>query len=206
MELSSPLRDNDIRDFDDLAEPPALDRNFDRTINYQFGHTFNLSGLPTIVGATLQVRIDHLAGTGSPFGEESTDFIALGFYDGNPVAPADRVHPDVAWVRALTDSDPILTSDPGLAGDDGFIFATNARQRQTYTVNLAALPLASGATLNLLPVLNQQGFLDLTVQDDSRVDFAELTLSVVPEPTASVLFVGGLLCCAARRKSHRFRS
>ncbi len=48
---------------------------------------------------------------------------------------------------------------------------------QTFTLDLAALPLPSSGTTSLLAALNLSRILDLAVQDDSSVDFARLTVT-----------------------------
>ncbi len=48
---------------------------------------------------------------------------------------------------------------------------------QTFTLDLAALPLPGGGSMSLLAALDQSRVLDLAVQDDSGVDFARLTVT-----------------------------
>ncbi len=56
---------------------------------------------------------------------------------------------------------------------------------KTFTVNLAD---------NLINAMNQKGFLDIFVQDDTAVDYITLKVETVPEPTTSLGLLGlGLL-------------
>jgi hypothetical protein len=70
------------------------------------------------------------------------------------------------------------------------------------TLDLAALPLVGGGTLNLLPQLDAEGFLDVVVTDATAADFMRLNI-VVPEPTTGLLMATGLIGLAilGRRRS-----
>jgi len=84
-------------------------------------------------------------------------------------------------------------------------------QSHTFTFNLANLPLAPGqspAESNLLSTINQKGFLDVFVQDDTSVDYIKLTVSDVPEPmtilgSATALGFGALLKRQQSRKQKK---
>ena len=69
-------------------------------------------------------------------------------------------------------------------------------------MDLSALPLAGGGTLNLLPELNSNGYLDVVVSDDSAVDYMKLT--VIPEPvTLALLALGGVTLIKRRQKLNK---
>ncbi|MEQ9356947.1 MAG: PEP-CTERM sorting domain-containing protein [Coleofasciculus chthonoplastes F1-TOW-03] len=84
-------------------------------------------------------------------------------------------------------------------------------QSHTFTFNLANLPLAPGqnpTASNLLPTLNQKGFLDVVVEDDTSIDYIKLTVSDVPEPltilgSATALGFGALLKRQQSRKQNK---
>jgi hypothetical protein len=63
-------------------------------------------------------------------------------------------------------------------------------------------PLAGGGMLNLLPLLNSKGFLDVVVADETAADYFLLTVTTIPEPgTYALLLAGlGLLGFAARNR------
>jgi len=73
------------------------------------------------------------------------------------------------------------------------------------SLDLAALPLLGGGTINLIPMIEQYGFLDAMVEDETGVDYMTLRIQPVPEPATilllSVGFVGGLV--EHRRKQKR---
>jgi hypothetical protein len=126
-------------------------RHFDTTHSNQvWAHTF--TGLKpragfTVCGGTLELRTQ----TG-----DSNDAIGLPFLDaaGTPVS-SDRFF-------------------------FGYISSLGAPlgQRKTLSLNLAQLPGGAGANgpMNVLPLVEERGQLDIYVQDDSGVDYANLTL------------------------------
>jgi hypothetical protein len=61
------------------------------------------------------------------------------------------------------------TSDPGLFG------SWNSGATATVVLDLANLETAAGDTVNILPLVNAKHFLDLTVHDETAVDYARLT-------------------------------
>ena len=78
-------------------------------------------------------------------------------------------------------------------------------------LDLAALPLLEGGTLNLIPLLNQHGFLDVLTGDDSQTDYYTLevtTALIIPTLSPAGLAVLGLGLAAAmllsvvRRRRH----
>jgi hypothetical protein len=165
--------------------------------NTTIGHTF--ADLPNgIISATLQLRVR----AGTPDAGAATDTIELLFVDS-----ADTDFEDaLAYLRffgafagnATYGPDPGLLQSSWGPGDD-----------VEFSLNLAALPLAGGGTLNLLPALNSHGFLDVVVEDDSAADYFRLTVetaeaSAVPEPTSllvwSVMGLAGVAGCVWRRK------
>jgi hypothetical protein len=103
---------------------------------------------------------------------EGTDSVRLGFAAGVGAAAEENR----AWERRLggTDLDPnagLLAGQVWTSGDEVLL-----------TLDLAALPIdrplgdPDGQTLSLIDALNANGFLDVTVVDETAVDFIELVL------------------------------
>lgn len=163
------------------------------TPNTTVGHTF--SGLPgNIVGATLEARV-----RAGDSGGTSTDGIELAFTDSTSGTWSNNY---LVYLRffAPFGGDPGLISPSWNAGDDA-----------TILLDLMALPIAGGGTLNLLPQLNAHGFLDVVISDDSATDYMTLTLETAPapEPGGLLLAVLGIAGTGAarwrRRVFRRFR-
>ena len=71
-----------------------------------------------------------------------------------------------------------------------------------FTLDLAALPSASGGTTSLIADLNSHGFLDVLVDDETGVDFMKLTVQTddaVPEPTTCSISIATLLMMSVSR-------
>jgi hypothetical protein len=81
---------------------------------------------------------------------DSNDAVVLGFVDAGGTLNPNR------WTSALTELGVPVGGD------------------KTLTLNVAALPQPSGTTVNLLPLMQSMGWLDMYVQDDSAVDFVTL--------------------------------
>ena len=136
----------------------------DCSVNTYFAHTF--TNLPhCITAATLKVRL-------KPCGDLCyNDAISLSFTSAGGVLQTNG-----SWGSYLGAGNPTA----GLAADDW----CNHTSGQTFVLNLAALP-NTGA--NLLAQLNANGYLDFTSQDDSGVDYLELTVvSCCYQPTKTV--------------------
>lgn len=164
-----------LRDFDAMGSDAYV------------AHTFD--SLPqNILGATLSLTIK--ASSGLP----SSDAIIISFAESNTVNILDCV----AWERKLGvySGGGTLFPDPdtGLIKTSEWVFGDQA----TLMVDLAALPLRSGETINIISNINSYGFVDVIVSDDSAVDYMYLNLTV-PEPATLLLFgLGGLV--VRRRK------
>lgn len=170
------------------AISPIPTRDFDEVpANEIVAHTFG--SLPgSITEATLEFRVrgGPVASTGV-----STDAIILAFYGATSMSFGDSI----AYARtfgvfggggnAVPDPDPGLIT-PGIVWSPGL--------EGLVVLDLAALTLAGGGTLNLLPDINSHGFLDVLVDDDSLVDFYRLTFeaSSVPEPASLALLGIGI--------------
>lgn len=132
-------------------------KGFDEcSVNSYFAHTF--TKLPScITSAKLVVRL-------KPCGDIcGNDTIGLGGIGSGGVVTTNG-----SWSRFLGAGN----SAPGLLPNNWCTYISG----QTIILDLAALPLAGGGTTNLIPALNANGFLDLTCQDDSGVDYAQLTV------------------------------
>ena len=170
----------------------ATTTNFDGLPhNQSVAHTF--VGLPTdLVAGSLEFRVRG----GTPPGVD-TDGIAISFVDSDTIAWPD----DVVWGRTFgvfagggtlfADPDPGLIT-PGVAWAPG--------AEALVTLDLTALPLADGNTLNLIPLLNQHGFVDITVSDDSVADFYRLNVAPVPIPGSVFLLASSLLGVLSLRR------
>ncbi len=140
--------------------------------NTAFCHTF--SGLPlNIGGATLQIRLRSL-------GDSSCDD-TLGLQWNNTANT-------FLWTRHIG-SGPSASCNPLGAGLVSCPWDT-LDDRHTFCLDLAALPLPSGATFNLLPFIN--GTLDVSLHDDTAVDYIRLlydfdcnTPQCQPKPTGT---------------------
>lgn len=147
-------------------------RDFDEgDDNKVFGHTFDLfpdDSLGAICGAELRVRLRP-----ERSGLEYNDHFVLGFFDGS----------GLGWRRFI--------GDQPNGGEDGlfdFEWETNNSATDTddgheLTLQLDSLPLEDGGSQDMLPALNQKGSLDVFVQDDTAVDFVELTVTYCCDST-----------------------
>ena len=142
--------------------------DYDSTVtNHWIAQTF--SGLPeNITGAILELKIKGIGG-----GVEDDDFW-LGFFE---TSLDDRVYRQPLGSRggALNG----LATGPV---DDWLVDSVF-----TLVLDLSALPLQVG-TLNILPDLQVNRFLDVIVADDTAVDYMRLTITAVPEPATLALF------------------
>ena len=161
--------------------------------NEQVAHTF--TGLPTITSATLELRIKGGVNPGV-----DTDGIFISFVNSTTGTLINGVE----WSRTFGEfagggtvfSEP----DPGIA-TPGLIWAPDSSAY--LTLDLSALPLVGGGTLDIIPIINSNGFFDVTVSDDSAADFYRLTynVGVVPLPPSVLLFGSGLLILFRIKKS-----
>lgn len=136
--------------------------------NTSVAHTF--TGLPaSIAAARLEIPM-RASATGNP----QTDGILLMFADATTVELADAV----VYRRTfgpLTSSGCVFFAEP-----NGLLGGWNHNQTATLTLDLERLPLADGGTCNLLPELEQRGFLDVFVGDDTIFDYIRLTVTPGP--------------------------
>ena len=133
-------------------------KQFDEcTVNSFFIDTFN--NLPScITSATLTMRL-------KPCGEEdANDEVGLSFTGANgQLVPG-------SWSRFIG------------AGNASAGLLPNSWDTSTYpnglvfTLDLANLPTAAGGTESLLSSMNGNGFLDFTLEDDTGVDYLQLTV------------------------------
>ena len=152
----------------------------------QVAHTF--TDLPNdITGAKLELRV-HAGDDPQVF----TDGIIFSFVDESTVNYADAI----VFGRSFgpTEGTGTIFMEP----DPGLLKATNwaTGDVRTFSLDLAALPLLDGSTLNLIPQLIEKGFLDVNVSDETGVDFMRLSLisqvqssTPAPDLTASLVQV-----------------
>jgi uncharacterized repeat protein (TIGR03803 family) len=132
----------------------------DCTENAHFAHTYtNLwrCGPAGITAARLTAHLKPCAGTCG------NDTVALGFTDGSGVVQGNH------WERRLGSDGSV----PGLFPGDW----CNHIEGEVVTWDLAALPQSDGTFLSLLPELRQHGYLDVTCQDDTAVDYLVLEVT-----------------------------
>lgn len=162
-----------------LSEVATTLADFDEdTNNANVLHTFD--NLPSdIIAASLRFRAK--GGANVSANGVGGDGIGLGF----TLSDLDNFLSDRVWARTFGNFpssaglfDPMDTGilTPGVA------WTTNSVA--VGVIDLADLPTAAGGSIDLLPQLNRNGFLDVLAGDDSVIDFFELTVTTVPEPTA----------------------
>jgi hypothetical protein len=151
----------------------------------QVAHTF--SHLPSgITGATLEFRVR----AGAVGGIEN-DGIFLTF-----VEPSTWEYTNaILWRRSFG---PIPVTPPFYPlADPGLLPEWSNGTEATITLDLGALPVADGSTLNLLPLMSYHGFLDVNVSDETGCDYFRLTYTS-DSPTAAPATAGsspvGLRC------------
>ncbi len=178
---------------------PTFTMNFDESqVNRQVPHTF--IGLPNdIISATLEMRV-----RGGSFPGVDTDGLFITFADSSSTSLVD----EVVWARTFGDFPGgglvVPDPDPGIA-TPGIPWAPGSEAFLTF--DLSSLPQSDGSTINIIPMINSVGFLDVNVGDDSIVDFYRLTIdstsSVVPEPTTVALLGIGLVGIAGAEVRRR---
>jgi len=115
--------------------------------NRRFGHTF--TNLPcNIISATLVMQLKSTSSLAS------NDNMGMGATGSSPA---------FAWSRRVAD----VVSGPW----------NSSGLTTTLTLDLTALPLAGGGTVNILSTINASRALDITFQDDTTVDYFELRIT-----------------------------
>jgi hypothetical protein len=126
----------------------------------QVAHTF--TGLGGLTSGTLEIRVR----AGQVTGVEN-DGIFLSFVD----SPTDSYAQRIVWRRSFGAISAIPPwypeDDPGLVGtswmpDDEVLIL----------LDLRALPMPDGSTLDLIPQIATRGYLDVNVSDETGVDYA----------------------------------
>ena len=135
--------------------------------NAQVAHTFE--NLPKgIIGATLELKIK------AGIGQTETDGIYLSFVDwwGGDFKNS---------VRYARSFGPTAAHPPLYAFDDpGLVQYTPWTQGESATIrlNLGNLPLPQGGAMSLIQDMNWRRFLDVTVGDETAVDYMKLELAL----------------------------
>lgn len=163
----------------------------------QVAHTF--TGLPNnITGGTLEFRV-----RGGPNPGVDTDGLAISFVDTATTNYLDAV----VFARPYGDLTAVGSLFPNL--DPGFVTpgaVWGSTSDLVVSLDISALPLnpnTGGGTLNLIPLLNSNGYVDINFSDDSEVDYVRLTLNTpsIPEPTTFALTgIGLTVLVLSRRK------
>lgn len=134
-------------------------RQFDQKgLDKDLLHSFDLSSAiasGTIVSATLKTRLKPLGGF------YGNDGIRLGLPNN---FLANSFSGDSHWYSWISDLNPSALNQP-----------------IDLSLDLSSL-LTNNGSINLLPMLNNEGFLDVQIQDDTAVDYLTLEIETVPEP------------------------
>ena len=141
-----------------------------------FAHTFSQLP-PCIVGAQLRIR---LKACGSQAADNDTIGLSFTLPDGTLLTNR--------WGRYIGAGNAFA----GLLGSQW-----SPGSVATFTWNLNALPNADGSFTDLIPQLAQLGFLDITVQDDSAVDFIELRIVSCCCPQKDIVVPADPATCTA---------
>lgn len=147
----------------DLSSHVFAVGNFDEnTSNKNIGHRF--TGLSNIKTAILKSKA-------KPIGSSANDNLSFEFVDATGINGAWSIRiGDTAALRSLLPLDWTSTNFP-----DG----------ADIVVDLSALPQSDGTSLDLLPLIRANGFLDVRIQDDTSVDYFELTTTTFAPGCAS---------------------
>lgn len=147
-------------------------------LNANIAHTFSsLSTSGTIVGGVLRFRV-----RGSTSGS-FTDGIVIAFADDanetylNQIAFKRNFGQFAGGGSVFTDVDEGLLT-PGVPWGVGV--------EQNTELDLSALPLNGGGTINLLPQIQSNGFVDIAVGGDTAVDYFEIELQIAPAENVPV--------------------
>jgi hypothetical protein len=126
-------------------------------LNWEFGYTF--TNLPDLDSATLEIHLRSGSGAGS-----GNDALGLQWIDNG-----DGTW-NWGWYRRLSDLDAYMGGDGVFSPDEDLVVF----------VDMFQLPLSDGSTLDLLPMINADGYLDVRVQDDTAIDYILLRATVAP--------------------------
>jgi hypothetical protein len=188
-QVLSVMGDPAHQDFDLI---PGIDGDYDTKVM----HTF--TSLPDdIIGGSLEVSVK--AGTQDAVQYSlSTDNITLLTFDRTNTSDfavfGRRFGPYEVGDCGSTDQTP----DPGLLQSTKW----SPGDFSIFTLDLSELPLVDGGTMNIIPFINQFGFLNVDVDDETGVDYMLLTLETAPIPIPGAIWLlgSGLVGLAAIRK------
>ncbi len=131
----------------------------------QVAHTF--TGLPDdIESAILELRIR----AGNDGGVVS-DGLLISFVD-----PATVLYCGGAVVYARSFAPTAGAGCFPVPDATGLVGSWTVGQVATLVLDLAALPLAAGGTLDMIPQMNSLGFIDINVSDETGCDFMQLSI------------------------------
>lgn len=177
-----------------ISQIPGNTTDFDVSAsNQNVAHTF--SALPNnIASATLEFRV-----RGGSRGRVDNDGIFFALVSPDSTSLFD----EIIWRRTFGEVNASGTVfdqfDTGIA-TPGSVWASGSEA--FITLDLAALPQIDGSTVNVLPLINNAGFLDVIAGDETIVDFYRLDYEVVsvPEPNAAWLLMLAGLMFVSRKK------
>jgi uncharacterized repeat protein (TIGR01451 family) len=137
-----------------------FDGGFDETsVDRFFGQTFEITDTRRICDAWLEIRVKPLGTI------DHNDTIHLDFID----SLGQRAISGAGWGRYFGSgnaSTGLLSSQWG-----------SSLTPVTFNLHLSALPMADGSLKDIVPILDQLGYLDVMVQDDTAVDYVKLTVA-----------------------------
>ncbi len=153
--------------------------------NRVFGATFtNITNLDLSSPVTLRLALQST--------DPDTDSIGFQFNDSTlpSSTPTGSYFPQMLWGQPINDFVSANSTSGALTSG------------VTLEIDLRTLTSTGLGTNNLAESINSLGYLDVIVQDDTQVDFLELTYNVntVPEPSVSISCIIAACGLMARRR------
>jgi len=133
---------------------------------------FDLSGWQTIDSAVLTIMVRAADGF------SQNDVLGIGFLDGS----SSEISSQMDYVRGLgvqgsSSAYFLAAGEEGLLTGSGYYTSGTTG---TITLDLGALVLGSGGTLDLLSAIIAIGFFDVVISDDTNIDFFSLDITGTP--------------------------
>lgn len=144
-------------DMDTGDEARRYNNNYPYPFDWIFGYTFHLDPRPVpIADAKLSIKLKGTSGLAT------TDSLNL-IYTGDGTFFGSEF-----WIK-MNKLEPF-----GLGSNGNGKWEKD--ETAVFTLYLSNLPRGGGGNLNLIPLLNKRGYLDVIIDDDTAVDWIELTV------------------------------